>query len=540
MILERYLYLERTSQALKLAIKRISNPNFQEQSFRSDRYLQLKLLLHIAFLANICYQVFWYFPINANYTTIGLPYCQDLYDDSKCNNFQINLALQFFFVIYFAYLMVVALQLKYGLPSFRSGSFPLMKSTSKTSKIMFQFYRGVPFLFEIRTLLDWVITMTALDLFQWLKFENLYAQLYINQCNSRSYMARVRGEPIGPVSKLSLGCCSIIIVLGLILAPLILFSSLNPIVEYNRVKTMSMQMGILIDENYFSLYSASRVSDIHPITSREWEKMHFNRLDGIESTDQNIMQMITMPTTSDSLWDITPPSYTQLCKSLNNLLINKTSSLSMHMTHTYTRKYPTSVTKISQDFYYPVKYQQASNLNSTICSPDPIPFNFPSMYIFVVWLPSSGQNMNPDVIKDEKTNNNIIMKKLEDEFGYFYWEIGVESNDSESLEGLTFFTISENYSPMTFSFSVITFYISVVGLAGRLLRMVLAGPVNFIMTEMPNPEPLINMCNGVYLSRMTGDLKREEELYYELVDIIRSPEMLKSITGRSSIKDKND
>jgi hypothetical protein len=162
------------------------------------------------------------------------------------------------------------------------------------------------------------------------------------------------------------------------------------------------------------------------------------------------------------------------------------------------------------------------------------------MYIFVVWLPSSGQNMNPDVIKDEKTNNNIVMKKLEDDFGYFYWEIGVESKDAESLEGLTFFTISENYSPMTFSFSVITFYISVVGLAGRLLRMVLAGPVNFIMTEMPNPEPLINMCNGVYLSRMTGDLKREEELYYELVDIIRSPEMLKSITGRSSIKDKND
>jgi hypothetical protein len=113
-------------------------------------------------------------------------------------------------------------------------------------------------------------------------------------------------------------------------------------------------------------------------------------------------------------------------------------------------------------------------------------------------------------------------------------------SENHSLIGLSFFTISEKYSPMTFSFSVITFYISVVGLAGRLLRMVLAGPVNFIMTEMPNPEPLINMCNGVYLSRMTGDLLREEVLYYELVDIIRSPEMLKGITGKSSIKEKLD
>lgn len=539
MIIERYLYLARTSQALKLAVARLSATNNKEPNIKWDRPLQIKLGVHIILLLNMCFIVFWYFPMNSNNLTIGEPYCTELYDEKKCNNFQINLALQFYYLLYTIYLIIVSLQLKYGLPSFRSGSFPLMKSTSKASKLLFQFYRGIPFLFEIRTLVDWVFTLTTLDLFQWLKFENLYAQLYINQCNSRFYQARVRGSAIGTGSKMSMGCCSLLIIFGIILAPLILFSSLNPIVEYNRVKTMSVQIGIIMNDNYFNLYSASRVSDIHTITDSEWEKNKFNSLNGVDSNDKENFQVISMPTTSDSLWDITPHSFNQLCKYFEIIIKSDSDDIVLHMSHTYTRKYPLAVPKLSIDFSYHLTRNQIIDLNQTVCSPKTFDFNYPDLPLIVVWLPSSGENMSPDVITDKEHKDTITLKKLEDEHGYYYWEVGMNKTENE-LSGLKFFAISEKYSPMTFSFSVVTFYISVVGLAGRLLRWFLAGPVNFIMTEMPNPEPLINMCNGVYLSRMTGDLLREEELYYELVDIIRSPEMLKSITGRSSIKEKTE
>jgi hypothetical protein len=327
-----------------------------------------------------------------------------------------------------------------------------------------------------------------------------------------------------------------VIILGIILAPLILFSSLNPIVEYNKVKSISVQLGIIIDDNYFSFYSASRVSDIHSITDSEWRRHSFNSLNGIEATDQDIMQVITMPTTSDSMWDITPPSFLQLCTSLNNLLTAGNSVVTLHMSHSYTRKYPTSIQKLSQEFTYVLTKEEADGLNRTVCSGEEVPFEYSKIPLVVVWLPSSGENMTPDVITDNDSKVSIVMSKFRDDLGMFYWDVGVMAETK--LTGLKFFTISEKYSPMTFSFSVITFYISVVGVAGRLLRMLLAGHVNFIMTEMPNPEPLINMCNGVYLSRMTGDLLREEVLYYELVDIIRSPEMLKTITGKSSLKEK--
>ena len=88
---------------------------------------------------------------------------------------------------------------------------------------------------------------------------------------------------------------------------------------------------------------------------------------------------------------------------------------------------------------------------------------------------------------------------------------------------------------MTFNFSVLTFYVSVVYLCGRLLRLVTGGMANnLVISEMPNPDYLINLCEGVYIARMSGKLDNEEELYYELIDILRSPEIVKMVTGRSS------
>ena len=47
------------------------------------------------------------------------------------------------------------------------------------------------------------------------------------------------------------------------------------------------------------------------------------------------------------------------------------------------------------------------------------------------------------------------------------------------------------------------------------------------------------ICQCIYIYRVQKNLKNEEELYMILIDIMRSPETLKSLTG-TSLKKKLD
>ena len=49
-------------------------------------------------------------------------------------------------------------------------------------------------------------------------------------------------------------------------------------------------------------------------------------------------------------------------------------------------------------------------------------------------------------------------------------------------------------------------------------------------TSSPKAEQIIRICEGVTAARIEGDNLREEILYWELIDIMRSPEMIKLIT----------
>merc|ERR1719401_2814209 len=51
-----------------------------------------------------------------------------------------------------------------------------------------------------------------------------------------------------------------------------------------------------------------------------------------------------------------------------------------------------------------------------------------------------------------------------------------------------------------------------------------------IWEELQDTEVLEDLCNGIYLARMKGQLEREYALYYLLVRIYRSPELLYKVS----------
>jgi hypothetical protein len=62
------------------------------------------------------------------------------------------------------YFIFSALQIKYGLPEMRKGSF-MMHDYNVFNKAVFKIYLAIPFLLELKTISDWTFTKTALDIF---------------------------------------------------------------------------------------------------------------------------------------------------------------------------------------------------------------------------------------------------------------------------------------------------------------------------------------------------------------------------------------
>jgi len=49
--------------------------------------------------------------------------------------------------------------------------------------------------------------------------------------------------------------------------------------------------------------------------------------------------------------------------------------------------------------------------------------------------------------------------------------------------------------------------------------------------ELPDTRDLVDLCDGVYIARLQGDLAREADLYGEIIRLYRSPEALFKLSG---------
>ena len=81
-----------------------------------------------------------------------------------------------------------------------------------------------------------------------------------------------------------------------------------------------------------------------------------------------------------------------------------------------------------------------------------------------------------------------------------------------------------------------TFYVTFVILAGKVIRATFLGSAEKIMyRQMVNPNRLFSLCEGIKISRIRNDFLQEEKLYYLLIDLMRSPEIIKNMTQSSLI-----
>lgn len=187
----------------------------------------------------------WFFPIYGNQLSLGKDTCDDSIpqDVARCNNLSNNWAAQIFFFLGLVYLYIFALQIKDGLPEVREG-LDLERSDSRLRSIAFKTFLKVPFVWELKVLADWTFSKTALDIYQWFRFENIFATTYVAKWNMFKYWNRPEGLPQPFCSKFIFGFLILLGLLVLLVLPLLIFSTLFEFNSVSPVLNATLQLSV--------------------------------------------------------------------------------------------------------------------------------------------------------------------------------------------------------------------------------------------------------------------------------------------------------
>jgi hypothetical protein len=120
-------------------------------------------------------------------------------------------------------LALQAKQIRYGIPheSTLYRQF-LTSSVSHVYYLGFRFYRALPFLYELRCVLDWSCTTTSLTMYDWLKLEDIHASLFLVKCDvDLNRVRHQQGEKQSKMTKFCNGICLFFVLLCVIWAPML-------------------------------------------------------------------------------------------------------------------------------------------------------------------------------------------------------------------------------------------------------------------------------------------------------------------------------
>ena len=92
--------------------------------------------------------------------------------------------------------------------------------------------------------------------------------------------------------------------------------------------------------------------------------------------------------------------------------------------------------------------------------------------------------------------------------------------------------LSNRYSTIASGYSIITLYTTVILVLGNLLRSSLSFQIgNIPYSYSPNPNGVLQLCRSIILVREQGKYREQKLLFSQLIDLIRSAQMLKLMGG---------
>ena len=536
----------------------------QIEEFNFPLFEKYILLILVTLFSHIL--IFFYLPMKGNYNIGRAIYC---IEDEDCNDFLYNKKLIVFYCLYLIYLIFSALQIKYGFYDMKRKSLLKSENNSINSGI-YSVFKAIPFLYEIKLAIDWAFTNTGLDLFQWNKFENIYDTIYITYCSMSSKNSQFIGKKIKLYLKMGIGCTISFVLILLVIIPIIIYSSLNPTNELNNLTggKLKIDLAFYYNSSYFrnfTLFENSKPESIESLFQygeEEWIQYKFSESIETKNFPKEQIQKIEFFTESERNWRMTKPFINNLIQTLDKLIKNNIHTINkvyLVMDYSFIRNWPVEariVEKRLDKIIYDINDKDKYNKNETelvkkikeikdvLINCDNKTFvSFENIYSTPHHLTA---NIYPEIFFDEnynftqgftlgfsgcKKNSNNETTYLE---SFFTLKKITKERNNKNNSGIVFHIFSDKISSTISGYSVITFYVTFILLAGTYIRNFFSGQEEkIILTEMPNPEEIINLCEGILLARFSFDYEQEEELYYILIELMRSPDYLRILTNSS-------
>lgn len=98
-----------------------------------------------------------------------------------------------------------------------------MKKPSALSATVYRIYRLIPFVLELRTLLDWMVLKSSLDMWDSFKLEDIYSSMFLIQCDILYRKDHPRGGVRPWTSKIGNALLIFLLLIVILFAPLLLF-----------------------------------------------------------------------------------------------------------------------------------------------------------------------------------------------------------------------------------------------------------------------------------------------------------------------------
>ncbi|XP_039147571.1 piezo-type mechanosensitive ion channel component isoform X13 [Drosophila simulans] len=471
-----------------------------------------------------------------------------------------------FYVIKCFYMLLSSYQIKSGYPKRILGNF-FTKGFSMVNMIAFKVYMQIPFLYELRTILDWVCIDSTMTIFDWLKMEDIFSNIYLIRCTRQSEtdFPAMRAQKKASLSKLIMGGTVVLLIVICIWGPLCLFALGNAVGTSNVPfhVSLSIRIGpydpIYTTNNYDSIFEINPEMYSQMTNAYIKEKQALTFIAGYDATD---VAAVRLAGNSPSLWNIAPPDRQRL---LNDLRNNHT--LKARFSYSLTRKAPAKGLKenvgdehaISLDESFEGRAALIHMLSETH-DVEPIHSNgttngttpeveevvvIPGMIPKFIKVLNSGDAAVVSVLSPKHYDYRPLVIKMhrDNETNGLWWEIRDYCNDtfynetlskfaySNCTSGIVMYTFNDKKFPSTFSFltagGIIGLYTTFVLLASRFMKSFIGGQNRKIMFEdLPYVDRVLQLCLDIYLVREALEFALEEDLFAKLLFLYRSPETL--------------